>query len=94
MAGSIEMVALLYLGNFYIISGYLITRLSRRKGIAGLNLVSLIIGLMFLFPFVRENKIVSTVLLGLGRFAGSKTLNNKATAYTMVACLQVEAFTV
>ena len=56
---------------FYPCSGYIINRLSRRKGIAGLNTASMILGLMFLFPFVHESKVVSTVLLGLGRFTAS-----------------------
>lgn len=71
MVGLIEMVSFVWLGNFLSYQGYIITKLPRRMGIAGLNVFNLVIGLMFLFPFVHESKIASTILIGLGRFASS-----------------------
>ncbi len=69
--------------------------LPRRKGIAGFYAVVVIIGLLFLTSWVNDNYIVGTVLLGVSRVFSSNCLCYLiAVSYTLIACMQTEAFTV
>jgi hypothetical protein len=66
----------------------------RRQGIAGFYGLVIIVGLLFFINAIKDNLIVGTTLMGISRIFSSNSLKYSATAYTLIASMQTEAFTV
>lgn len=53
IAGFLEIISFIVLSNYFINLAVYIDRIPRKKGIAGFYLLVLLMGLLFLFSFVK-----------------------------------------
>lgn len=52
--------------------GYIVTNVPRKKGISGFYLLTMLVGLLYFTSFIQDNKVFSTLLIGISRvFSGT-----------------------
>ncbi len=68
---------------FYIFIGVFVTKLPRQKGLFCFNVAAIIMGSFFMFDFVNNSKVMSSVLICLCRFINSNIfIYNKFSIFT------------
>lgn len=70
--GVVQSSSILFVGNFNCKLGYIVMHVPRRLGISGLYALTMLVGLLYFVPFVDNNLLVSTLLIGVSRvFSGT-----------------------
>lgn len=78
----------------FVYLGFFVTRLARRKGIAIFYTLAITVGMLFAFPAIKNNCLAVTLIICVNRLFSSNFFIYLAVGYTMIACMQVESFTV
>ncbi len=93
--GIVQSGSILFVSKKFIIcEGYVATNVPRKKGISGFYALTMCVGLLYFIPFIDNNLIMSTLLIGVSRIFSGNFVIISVSANNLIGCMETEAFTV